>query len=69
MTVTISRLYDNYEDAKTAVADLEAAGVAHNDVSIIASKFPRAEHGRAGLQLYLSSGPQRPQHRCRARSQ
>jgi hypothetical protein len=37
MTVTISRLYNNYEDAKTAVADLEAAGVAHNDISIIAS--------------------------------
>jgi hypothetical protein len=37
MTVTISRLYNNYDDAKAAVANLEAAGVAHNDISIIAS--------------------------------
>jgi len=37
MTVTISRLYKNYDDAKAAVANLEAAGVAHNDVSILAS--------------------------------
>ena len=37
MTTTISRLYDNYGDARTAVQQLEAAGVAHNDISIIAS--------------------------------
>ena len=37
MTVTISRLYDNYGDARRAVRDLEAAGVQHSDISIIAS--------------------------------
>ncbi len=37
MTVTISRLYNNYDDARVAVRNLEAAGVAHNDISIIAS--------------------------------
>jgi hypothetical protein len=37
MTVTISRLYNNYDDARAAVRDLEAAGVGHNDISIIAS--------------------------------
>jgi hypothetical protein len=37
MTVTISRLYNNYGDARRAVRDLEAAGVAHGDISIIAS--------------------------------
>jgi hypothetical protein len=37
MTVTISRLYNNYDDARAAVRDLEAAGVAHNDISILAS--------------------------------
>jgi hypothetical protein len=37
MTATISRLYNDYDDAKAAVANLEAAGVAHNDISIIAS--------------------------------
>jgi hypothetical protein len=37
MTVTISRLYNNYGDARRAVRDLEAAGVRHGDISIIAS--------------------------------
>ena len=37
MTVTISRLYDNYSDAKTAVAGLESAGVPHSEISIVAN--------------------------------
>ena len=37
MTTTISRLYSNYGDARAAVRQLEAAGVSHNDISIIAS--------------------------------
>ena len=37
MTVTISRLYNNYGDARRAVRDLEAAGVKHSDISVIAS--------------------------------
>lgn len=37
MTVTISRLYDKYDDAQRAVANLEAAGVPHSDLSIVAN--------------------------------
>lgn len=37
MTVTISRLYDNYADAQRAVTSLEAAGVPHSDLSIVAN--------------------------------
>jgi hypothetical protein len=37
MTVTISRLYDTYANAKSAVARLEAAGVPHSDISIVAN--------------------------------
>lgn len=37
MTVTISRLYDSYEAARMAVGRLEAAGVPHSDVSIVAN--------------------------------
>src|SRR5215204_4943639 len=37
MTVTISRLYDNYSHAQAAVGRLEAAGVPHSDVSIVAN--------------------------------
>ncbi|MDN4632254.1 hypothetical protein QCD71_12065 [Sphingomonas sp. PsM26] len=35
MTQTITGLFDHYDDARRAVQDLEAAGVAHRDVSIV----------------------------------
>ena len=31
MSQTITRLYDNYTDATTAVRELEAMGVSHDD--------------------------------------
>jgi hypothetical protein len=37
MTVTISRLYNSYAEAREAVGNLEAAGVKYNDISILAS--------------------------------
>jgi len=37
MTVTISRLYDDYTAASQAVRDLEAAGLPSRDISIVAS--------------------------------
>jgi hypothetical protein len=37
MTTTISRLYNSYSEASAAVANLEAAGVKHSDISILAS--------------------------------
>src|SRR4051812_468336 len=37
MTVTISRLYDSYADAQKAVRGLEAAGVPHSEISIVAN--------------------------------
>ena len=37
MTVTVSRLYDSYADAQRAVSSLEAAGIPHSDISIVAN--------------------------------
>ena len=37
MTVTISRLYDNYSAAQQVVNDLEAAGLRSDDISIVAN--------------------------------
>jgi hypothetical protein len=37
MSKTITRLFDDYTDAKTAVRDLEASGIDHNDISIVAN--------------------------------
>ncbi|MBA3896818.1 MAG: hypothetical protein H0X36_06725 [Sphingomonadaceae bacterium] len=37
MTKTLTGLFDRYDDAQRAVKDLEAAGVPHRDISIVAS--------------------------------
>lgn len=37
MTITITRLFDDYASASKVVRDLEAAGLAHSDISIVAS--------------------------------
>jgi hypothetical protein len=37
MTKTVSRLYDRYADAQQAVRELEAAGIPHSDISIVAN--------------------------------
>ena len=37
MTVTITKIYDKYADAEVAVRNLEAAGVPHSDISIVAN--------------------------------
>ncbi len=37
MTQTITALFDTFDEAKTAVRDLEAAGVPHDDISLVAN--------------------------------
>jgi|SRR5437588_3820202 len=37
MTVTISRLYDNYSDAQKAVSGLQSAGIPQADISLVAN--------------------------------
>ena len=37
MTRTITRLFDDYSDAKTALTELERIGVPHDDLSIVAN--------------------------------
>ena len=40
----IVRVYDNYLQAKTVVANLESAGVPSNDISLVANKNVSSEH-------------------------
>jgi hypothetical protein len=50
MTVKISRIYDDYAAADAAARALEAAGVSHNDISILASNadgWYNAENGKS----------------------
>ena len=37
MSKTITRLFDDYSDAKTAIAELERIGIPHSDLSIVAN--------------------------------
>ena len=37
MTTVVSRLFDTYEHARQAVQDLEATGIPHSDISLVAS--------------------------------
>lgn len=46
MAQTITGLFDHYDDARRAVQDLEAAGVAHRDISIVG--HDQGEHVAAG---------------------
>jgi hypothetical protein len=49
MTVTISRLYNSYPDAQAAINRLEAAGVKHGDISVLASNADEwYKDGKAG---------------------
>ncbi len=41
---TINRMYDSYEDASAVVTDLEAAGIPHSDISLVANSDA---HGRS----------------------
>jgi hypothetical protein len=49
MTQTITRLFDNYADAKSAVADLESIGVPHHDLSIVANNVDGAHGDHDGV--------------------
>lgn len=45
MTKTITRLFDDYDNAEAAVTELERMGVSHSDLSIVANNV----HGRHGV--------------------
>lgn len=48
MTKTLTRLFDNYSDAENAVRDLEALGVPHSDISIVANQTSGTTGGMTG---------------------
>lgn len=41
---TLSRVYDTYGQARQAVSDLEAAGISHSEISLIANRNVSAEY-------------------------
>lgn len=53
MTVTISRLYDTYAAAQQAVTGLEAAGVPHSEISIVANN---SDNWYGGKKIVTATG-------------
>ncbi len=51
MSKTITRLFDNYNDASNAVRDLEELGISHDDLSIVANNADgsHSEHNHEGV--------------------
>lgn len=65
MTQTLTGLFDRYDDARRAVQDLEAAGVAHRDISLVANDVrgahrdeldPAAQDAGAGASIGAAVG-------------
>ena len=48
MSKTMTRLYDDYADATAAVRDLEALGIPHSDISIVANNA-HGQHDTGGV--------------------
>ena len=49
MTTVVTRLFDTYDHARQAVQDLEASGIPHSEISIVASNAD-SRHGDAAIQ-------------------
>ncbi len=58
MSITVTRLYDDYNDAQGAVEDLERIGVPHKDISIIANNADHAhgDHSKAAQDAGAGAG-------------
>lgn len=55
MTQTLTGLFDRYDDARRAVQDLEAAGVPHRDISLVANNAG-GEHVVSGERTATAAG-------------
>ncbi len=58
MSTTLTRLYDDYSDARGAVEDLEQIGVPHSNISIVANNADHAhgEHTKVAQDAGAGAG-------------
>lgn len=49
MSIVITRLFDTYDDATRTVADLEANGIPHDNISLVANNTD-GHHGRSDVE-------------------
>ena len=60
MTTVITRMFDTYSEASKAVADLEAAGFAHSDISIVANNADNQMVTHTGTDTLSATDPDAP---------
>ncbi len=56
MTIVITRLFDTYEHASEAVAELESNGISHGDISMVASNAD-GRHGDIAAPISGTAAP------------
>ena len=61
---TVTGLFDDYSDARSAVSKLEAAGISSNDISIVSNKAGRIDRDS---DVGEDAGDRRRHWRCRRR--
>ena len=57
MSIVVSRLFDTYEQASQAVADLEAGGVPHSNISIVANNAD-SRYNESAPQSTVDAAPE-----------
>ncbi len=57
---TLSRMYDNYDDAKAVVNDLEASGVPHSDISLVANSDAHGRSAGSSSTAAMTGGGDHP---------
>ena len=55
-TRTLTALYDQYDDAATAVTKLEAAGIPHDDISLVSNKAETTVDGDGHTAEHTATG-------------
>ena len=56
MSTTVTALFDRYDEAKIAVNDLEAAGIPHSDISIVANNVDDYHNTAAAADAGTGAG-------------
>lgn len=60
MTTVITRMFETYSEAAKAVGDLEASGIAHSDISIIANNADNQAVTHTGTDTVSATDPDAP---------
>ena len=57
---TLARMYDNYEDAREVVNDLESFGIPHSDISLVANADAHGRYSSVSSTSRIAAGGDHP---------